>query len=100
MAITPLGATATGQRSAAWLQQIRIQARRPGDLLFRGGIYLFVGIVLFAVAGVVWGLVSQSWLSITTFGLSFLRNEAFHPHNNTFRLRPAIFRTLVPPATA
>ncbi len=100
MATTPLTATAARSRGVAWLQQIRIQARRPGDLLFRGGIYIFVGIVLIAVAGVAWVLVNQSWLSITTFGLSFLSNEAFDPNNNTFGVRPAIFGTIVTSAIA
>jgi phosphate transport system permease protein len=72
-----------------------MQARRPGDFLFRGGIYLFVAIVLFAVAGIAWVLVERSWLSITTNGWSFLTNDAFDPNNNTYGVRPAIFGTLV-----
>jgi len=100
MAITPLSATAMGQRSASWLKQLQIQARRPGDLFFRGGIYIFVGIVVIAVAGVAWVLVNQSWLSIRTFGLSFLSNNAFDPNNNTFGVGPAIYGTIVTSAIA
>ncbi len=101
MATTPLTATtATGRRSVAWLQQLRIQARRPGDLLFRGGIYIFVGVVLFAVAGIAWVLVNQSWLSIVANGLGFLTNPAFDPNNNKYGVAPAIFGTFVTSAMA
>jgi phosphate transport system permease protein len=101
MATTPLTATAaTGQRSVAWLKQLRIQARRPGDFLFRGVIYIFVGVVLLAVVGIAWVLVSQSLPTIKAFGLSFLSNEAFDPNNNTFGVRPAIYGTIVTSAIA
>jgi phosphate transport system permease protein len=101
MATTPVStATATKQRGATWLERLRIQARRPGDLLFRGGIYLFVAIVLFAVAGIAFVLVERSWLSITTNGWSFLTNDALDPNNNTYGVRPAIFGTLVTSAIA
>jgi phosphate transport system permease protein len=101
MATTPVSTTtARKQTSASWLERLRIQARRPGDFLFRGGIYLFVAIVLIAVAGIAWVLISQSWLSITTNGWAFLTNEAFDPNNNTFGVRPAIYGTLVTSAIA
>ena len=101
MATTPVStATATRQSGASWLERLRVQARRPGDFLFRGGIYLFVVVVLFAVAGIAWVLVSESWLSITTNGWSFLTNSAFDPNNNTYGVLPAIFGTLVTSAIA
>lgn len=105
MATTPVGTT-TGrsQPGEFWLNRLRdrlrIQARRPGDFLFRGAVYVFVAIVLFVVAGIAWVLVAQSWLSITTNGWSFLTNEAFDPNNNTFGVAPAIFGTLVTSAIA
>ncbi len=88
------------QRSAVWLKQLQHLARRPGDFLFRGVVYLFVATVLFAVVGVGWVLVSQSWQSITTFGFSFLTYNAFDPNNNRFGVSPAIFGTIVTSAVA
>jgi phosphate transport system permease protein len=101
MALTPVtAASAARSRGAAWLKQIQIQARRPGDLLFRGTTYLFVAVVLFAVAGVAWVLVTNSWPTITAFGFSFLTNPAFDPVDNIFGVGPAIFGTLVTSAFA
>jgi phosphate transport system permease protein len=101
MATTPVStATATRQPGASWLERLRVQARRPGDFLFRGGVYLFVAIVLFMVAGIAFVLVERSWLSITTNGWAFLSNDAFDPNNNTYGVRPAIFGTLVTSAIA
>jgi len=101
MATSPLTATAAAsRRGVAWLQQLRIQARRPGDLLFRGGVYTFVGVVLFVVAGIAWVLVSGSLPSIAANGWAFFTNEAFDPNNNTYGVRPAIYGTLVTSAIA
>lgn len=61
---------------------------------------MLVGVVLCAVAGIAWVLVSQSWPSITANGWSFLTNEAFDPNNNSYGVRPAIFGTLVTSAFA
>ena len=36
-----------------------------------------------------------SWLSIRTFGLSYLTNDAFDPVHNTYGVLPAIFGTIV-----
>lgn len=83
-----------GGRGSAWIKQLQVQIRRPGDFLFRGVIYLFVLLVLCAVLGVAWVLLSNSLPTIKTFGLSFLTNEAFDPIHNTFGVRPAIFGTL------
>jgi phosphate transport system permease protein len=77
------------------LQELRVLARRPGDLLFRSLIGLFVLTAIAIVAGVAWLLLSGAWLSITTFGLSFLSNPAFDPLHHSFGVGPAIFGTLV-----
>jgi phosphate transport system permease protein len=82
------------------LQELRVLARRPGDLLFRVLLGLFVVVVIAIVLGVAWILLSGSWLSIRTFGLSFLTNKAFDPVHNTFGVGPAIFGTLVTSAFA
>jgi phosphate transport system permease protein len=82
------------------LQAVRVLARRPGDLLFRALLGLFVVLVVAIVLGVAWILLSESWLSIRTFGLSFLTNKAFDPVHNTFGVGPAIFGTLVTSAIA
>jgi phosphate transport system permease protein len=82
------------------LQELRVLARRPGDLVFRVLLGLFVVVVIAIVLGVAWILLSESWLSIRTFGLSFLTNKAFDPVHNTFGVGPALFGTLVTSAFA
>jgi len=74
--------------------------KRPIDLLFRGITLLFVLIVLAVVLGVVLVLVVNAWPTITTFGWSFLTNQAFDPVHNIFGVGPAIFGTLVTSAFA
>jgi phosphate transport system permease protein len=97
----PVEATLNGVRGRLrdWILQsrtrIRIEARRPANLLFRALMLLFVGIVILIVAGITWVLVSNSWLSIRTFGLSYLSNDAFDPVHNIYGVQPAIFGTLV-----
>lgn len=92
--------TVTQERSRAWLTQLRVQVRRPGDLAFRGLLTLFVLTVLGVVLGVAWILLSSSLPTIRAFGLSFLGNEAFDPVHNVYGVRPAIFGTLVTSAFA
>jgi phosphate transport system permease protein len=100
MASTPLAVEAVRSRGVTWLHQLRIAARRPGDLIFRSVTYTFVAVVLLTVLGIAWVLVANSWTTITTFGISFLSNEAFDPVHNSFGVRPAIFGTLVTSAFA
>lgn len=82
------------------MTQLRNQARRPGDLLFRVLTYLLVVVVLCVVAGVAWVLLSNSLPTIRTFGLHFLTNNSFDPVHNTYGVAPAIFGTLVTSAFA
>lgn len=82
------------------LLQLRVLARRPGDLLFRVLLGLFVALVIVIVLGVAWILLSDSWLTIRTFGFRFLTNNAFDPVHNTYGVGPAIFGTLVTSAFA
>jgi phosphate transport system permease protein len=97
----PVETSLNGARSRVrdWILQaklqLRIEARRPANLLFRAIMLLFVGIVILIVLGITWVLVSNSWLSIRTFGLSYLSNDAFDPVHNTYGVQPAIFGTLV-----
>lgn len=86
--------TVAGGRGRAWIRQLQVQVRRPWDFLFRGLTYLLVLIVLCAVVGIAWVLVSSSLPTIQTFGFSFLSNEAFDPVHTTFGVRPALFGTL------
>jgi phosphate transport system permease protein len=80
------------QRSVDWA--VARFGRRPTDLLFRGITMLFVLIVLALVIGVAVVLVIHSWPTITTFGFSFLTNQAFDPVHNRYGVLPAIFGTL------
>lgn len=92
------------ERTRKWVTQattrLRIEARRPANLIFRGVMLFFVILVIAIVIGITWVLVSNSWLSIQTFGLSYLSNEAFDPVHNIYGIRPAIFGTLVTSAFA
>src|SRR6266487_2264298 len=74
--------------------------KRPIDLLFRGITLLFVLIVLAVILGVTLVLVVNAWPTITTFGWSFLTNQAFDPVHANFGVGPAIFGTLVTSAFA
>jgi phosphate transport system permease protein len=69
--------------------------RRLSDIIFRNFTLLFVLITLALVVGVAWILVSNSIPTISTFGFSFLTNQAFDPVHNIFGVAPAIFGTLV-----
>src|SRR5438034_218325 len=80
------------QRSLDWITT-RF-GRKPTDLVFRGITLLLVFIVIATVIGVAAVLVVYSWPTITTFGLSFLTNQAFDPVHNIFGVAPAIFGTL------
>ena len=86
------------QRSLDWITT-RF-GRKPTDLVFRGITLLLVFIVIATVIGVAAVLVVYSWPTITTFGLSFLTNQAFDPVHNIFGVGPAIFGTLVTSAFA
>src|SRR5438876_11345053 len=68
--------------------------RKPTDLVFRGVTLLLVFIVIATVIGVAIVLVVYSWPTITTFGLSFLTNQAFDRVHNIYGVAPAIFGTL------
>src|SRR5213592_5099305 len=74
--------------------------RKPTDLVFRSITLLLVFIVIATVIGVAAVLVVYSWPTITTFGMSFLTNQAFDPVHNIFGVGPAIFGTLVTSAFA
>ncbi len=74
---------------------MRIEARRPGNLIFRGALIFFVSVVILIVLGLTWVLVSTSWQSITTNGLSYLTYDAFDPVHNKYGVAPAIFGTFV-----
>ncbi len=78
----------------SWLENLRVQARRPGDLIFRVLIYFFVLLVIIIVAGVTWVLIYNSWPTIQAFGLSFLTNAVFDPVHNIYGVAPALFGTL------
>ncbi len=91
---------ATRQRNRAWITQIRIQMRRPGDFVFRAITLLLVLVVVGIVAGVAWVLVSSSLPTIRTFGWSFLTNQAFDPVHDVYGVGPAIFGTVVTSAFA
>ena len=104
MSLSSLTPAAIRQRSrarfTAWTTQLRVRARRPGDFAFRALTVLMVIVVVAIVLGIAWILVSQSWPTITTFGLSFLTNSAFDPVHNVFGVSAAIFGTLITSAIA
>ena len=95
-----LSESAVGKRSRALLTQMRVRARHPGDFIFRSVTTLFVLIVLAIVLGIAWILLSDSWPTIQTFGLSFLTNNTFDPVHNVFGVAAAIYGTLLTSAIA
>src|SRR6266849_2938055 len=88
----------SGARSVARL--LGGGSRRLSDTLFRGFTLLLVLVVVVVIAALVWVLVSNSMPTITTFGWSFLTNQAFDPVHAIFGVGPAIFGTLVTSAFA
>src|SRR6266702_2259829 len=70
--------------------------RKPTDLVFRGVTLLLVFIVIATVIGVAIVLVVYSWPTITTFGLSFLTNQAFDPVNIIIVFEPASSARCIP----
>ena len=95
-----LSASRAGLRKRSIDWAIARSGKRPVDLLFRGITMLFVLAVLALVIGVALVLVVNSWPTITTFGLSFLTNQAFDPVHNTYGVLPAIFGTVATSAFA
>jgi phosphate transport system permease protein len=88
------------QQGLFWLEQIRLLARRPGDLVFRAVTALFVLIVVATVMALTVVLITGAWPTLSTFGFTFLTNEAFDPIHNNFGVRPALFGTFVTSAFA
>jgi phosphate transport system permease protein len=87
---------ATPRRRALALQRIRAFANyKAGDFLLRWGTIVIVLIVLAIAVGMIWTLVSGSWITIRQFGFQFLTNQAFDPVHDIFGVGPAIFGTLV-----
>ncbi len=78
-----------------WFSHLKVRARRPGDFAFYTMTILLVSVVIAIVLGITWILVSQSWPTIQTFGLSFLTNSAFDPVHNVYGVGSAIFGTLI-----
>ncbi len=88
------------QQGLSWLAKLRLLARRPGDLAFRGVTLLFVLIVVAAVVALTLVLITGAWPTISTFGFTFLTNEAFDPGHDTYGVSPALFGTFVTSAFA
>jgi phosphate transport system permease protein len=99
MIATALGGILIGQ-GAPWLTEFRLLLRRPGDLVFRCILVIFVFTVVAIVIRFALVLVVGAWPTIRTFGFSFLTNRAFDPVHNTFGVSSAIFGTLVTSAFA
>ncbi len=95
------GATARSIRIATRARAWRTLLNdKLGDSALRWLTYLLVAIVLGIIAGVIWVLVSGSWITIQMFGLRFLTNRAFDPVHNIYGVAPAIFGTLYTSAFA
>ncbi len=83
------------RRGRAAVARLRVLAKRPGDLAFRGLTTASVLIVLAIVVGVAWVLLSSSFPTIRDFGFHFLTNSAFDPVHDSYGVAPAIFGTFV-----
>lgn len=73
---------------------------RAGDRLFRWGVLAFSGLVVLTAAGIFWQLLSKSWLTWKTFGLSFLWTQRWDPVEDVYGALPFIYGTLMSSAIA
>jgi phosphate transport system permease protein len=69
--------------------------RRFGDIIFRSLALAFAAIVVAALIGIFIQLISSSWLSLRTFGLSFLFSTEWNPVTGQFGSATTVYGTLV-----
>jgi len=69
-------------------------AHNPGDRIFRWVTTAFAALVILTLLLMLGVLVKQSWLSVSSFGATFLTRDTWDPVRNIYGARPAILGTL------
>jgi len=78
----------------------RLRPAHTGDFVFRSITLAFASIVLVLILAMLYEMIRNSWLSITTFGPSFLYKSGWDPIKGEFGALPFIYGTLVSSAIA
>jgi phosphate transport system permease protein len=93
---TPTPTSAYGARARSWNWRHALSATgNTGDALFRGLLFLSALLLLLIVAGMIYGMASNSMLSIREFGFSFLTGHTWNPIRGEFGALPFIYGTVV-----
>jgi phosphate transport system permease protein len=71
-----------------------------GDALFQAQTFLFALLVLLILGGVMLSLIQGSWLTLATFGFSFIVTNVWNPVTEHFGALAPIYGTLVTSAIA
>ncbi|HYM17454.1 MAG TPA: phosphate ABC transporter permease subunit PstC [Micropepsaceae bacterium] len=77
------------------LSSVRLQSSHRRDRIFRRVTFASAAFVLALFAGVLWTLISGAWLSLRTFGLSFLWTQAWNPVTEKFGALAPIYGTII-----
>jgi len=79
----------------SWLEQLWQRLQLSGDRVFHGVLLSFACAILLLVGLLGYELVRNSWLSLTTFGLSFLTSSTWDPVAQHFGVLPFLYGTVV-----
>jgi phosphate transport system permease protein len=91
---TPASAYGASARSWNWRRRLA-PTGNTGDALFRGLLFTSALLVLLILAGMIYGMASNSLLSIREFGFSFLKSRTWNPVRGEFGALPFMYGTIV-----
>jgi phosphate transport system permease protein len=92
----PTPTSAFGARARSWNWRRALSATgNTGDAVFRGLLLLSALLLLVIVGGMIYGMASNSMLSIREFGFSFLTGRTWDPIQGEFGALPFIYGTVV-----
>ena len=93
---TPTPTTAYGAHARPWNWRRMLSATgNTGDAVFRGLLFLSALLLLVIVAAMIYGMASNSMLSIREFGFGFLTGHDWDPIQGEFGAIPFIYGTVV-----
>ncbi|MFL6334509.1 MAG: phosphate ABC transporter permease subunit PstC [Pyrinomonadaceae bacterium] len=88
--------TAYGARARPWNWRRMLSATgNTGDAVFRGLLFLSALLLLVIVGGMIYGMASNSMLSIREFGFGFLTGREWNPIRGEFGALPFVYGTVV-----
>ncbi|MDT7779874.1 MAG: phosphate transport system permease protein [Acidobacteriota bacterium] len=92
----PTPTSAFGARARSWNWRRSLSATgNTGDAVFRGLLLLSALLLLVIMGGMIYGMASNSMLSIREFGFSFLTGRTWDPIQGEFGALPFIYGTVV-----